>query len=680
MESLNEIAGLLCRCFVPAGNTQELKNPAEWTPEKLFKIPYSRKQCKTMEQARELSIRLAKSHGIKTAGWIDGVLREDVAMIDFDDKAAFEAALSLVKNETLKCIAVRSRRGGHIYFKSTDEFKKLSYTQFYNALTLETDCKVGSNRNQIITALCLPDGQLRTVEHCCKELAPCPWYFVPRWKEDDFKANDFPQFLDLHEGARNDSFFRYAIPIKKLGKSYADFKDLVGLLNSYIVADPLNDEELDICTRPEAWEGVEDASVEDFDVEADFKGKFKHYIFGENFIAKYHGKNHGGKLYIYQDGIYNADVNIIRRAMRRERKSLTDNQIREALSYMKDAAPIIESKAEGIPFQNGLYTQGKLIQYSPDIFTTGRLACDFNPSAKCQAVDDFLSSATAGDEEKRKQLIECGAAALVGSPRLKKAVLLYGVANSGKSTFIDMLAAGIGADNISAVALQDLNQRFKLAELTDKRLNISEDTSNAYMNDMSVFKKVVSGDWLTAERKGEQNYKFRPSCLMLCAANELPRLNDKSEAALERFQIIPMNACFRKLDPTIRPRLRQKDAAEYFIKLAVFALPRLLEHGFTQSDESKEAREEYKRMNNPIYGFLQECEDKGRPIDGKDSFGHRVSTSDVYNRYKNFCDENGYKPESKNTFCRSVRALTGMEVKAFREGERVFKAFCYDLF
>ena len=63
---------------------------------------------------------------------------------------------------------------------------------------------------------------------------------------------------------------------------------------------------------------------------------------------------------------------------------------------------------------------------------------------------------------------------------------------------------------MSHVALQDLEEnRFQVAELYGKLANIFADLPNKRLQSSSMFKTLVSGDRITAERKHENPFVFR---------------------------------------------------------------------------------------------------------------------------------------------------------------------------
>ncbi len=75
--------------------------------------------------------------------------------------------------------------------------------------------------------------------------------------------------------------------------------------------------------------------------------------------------------------------------------------------------------------------------------------------------------------------------------RYEKALLLLGPGADGKSKFISILEALVGADNCSAVSFQDLEDQFHRSSLYGKLLNISTEVGSKAM-ESAYFKAIVS--------------------------------------------------------------------------------------------------------------------------------------------------------------------------------------------
>lgn len=130
-----------------------------------------------------------------------------------------------------------------------------------------------------------------------------------------------------------------------------------------------------------------------------------------------------------------------------------------------------------------------------------------------------------------------------------------------------------------------------------KLANLGDDIGDDFLqgSQVAVFKKIVTGDRIKAERKGQDPFEFNPYTKLLFSANDIPRMKDKTGAVLRRLVIIPFNARFSKyledgvtIDPKFRPyikyELNEQSSVEYMIKIGIEGLKRIIENnGFTKS-------------------------------------------------------------------------------------------------
>jgi putative DNA primase/helicase len=193
-----------------------------------------------------------------------------------------------------------------------------------------------------------------------------------------------------------------------------------------------------------------------------------------------------------------------------------------------------------------------------------------------------------------------------------------------------------------------------------KLANIGDDIGDDFLqgSQVSIFKKIVTGNRIKAERKGQDPFEFNPFIKLLFSANDIPRMKDKTGAVLRRLVIIPFNATFSKdapdYDPFIKYKLIQKDSIEYLIRLGVEGLKRVIFNDeFTKSDKVQKEIDEYEEENNPIIAFIADC--------GVDMIENEA-TADVYKRYQVFCADNSMQPMSNIVFSKQINKRLGFKV------------------
>lgn len=656
--SIEEIAGILFSGFVEGGVDGN------------FKAPFLNRKLQSWDKA-------------KSYRHICGVLRDDVVLVDYDDPAAFECRLKIAEGLKQRCIAIRSpNRGGHFFWRNATRQVTKATTGTTTLLTLQpTDYKPAIKLKadgQIVPAkaaasLSKEDGTLREIVYCDVEngLDELPFYDAPL---EGFSNS----FLGMTEGdGRQEAIFNFMIPLKRAGLSYDQFLEVARLIDSYIFADSLA-EEFENAVRREAWDNVNDFNpVEYFSA----KGQFLHAKFGDFLIERHHVCNINNQPHIYQNGYYVPGAfGAIDKIALEYLPTLTKTKRAELCDYLRYVAPERQICAPRfICFRNGIFDleTGELTEHSPEIPMTNAIPWRYVPDAKSDMLDDFLNSVACGNDNIIALLEEIGGACLYRDNRpIRKAFLLVGDGSNGKSTFIDLLKAALDVENCSTLDFRDLDKRFQTAELYGKLANLGDDISDNFVENVSTFKKIVSGERITAEQKGRDPFSFEPYAKLIFAANTIPRFSDRSGAALNRLIMIPFDAQFREgrpeYDPQYRAKLTCPEVVEAYLSRAIQGIQRLLKVGkFTNSKEAEQLKDEFKIENNPVLAFIEECKNDAGEIEGI----YREPTETVYLRYSVFCSRGGLRPLSKNVFVKQVNKELGITVKNMRINEKVFRVF-----
>ena len=578
------------------------------------------------------------------------------------------------------CIAIKSpHKGGHIYWFNTNQTIKTSNTGNKTLLSLSpVDYKCGIKKVKSTGEIkaadnygCLsnPDRTFREVVYCSLNesggLDEVPFYDLP--------IKSGASFLGMGSGdGRQEALFSYMIPVKSAGYTYEQFKTVAELVELHLFREGLGDE-FENAIRQDAWDSI--------NVSSDQFGKgssFQHNKFAAYLMDKYHIRNINGQLHIYQDGVYVAGTGAIENAMLDEIETLKKRQRNEVLDYLLLRCRSSEPCSfDYIAFNNGIYNiaTDTLDPFNPDIIITNKIPHNYNRDAKSPLVDKVLDKLSCNDREVRYLLEEAAGACLYRSNTLGggKMIVLLGDKSNGKSTFIDILKAMLGEPNYSTLDVSEIKDRFSTAMLYGKTANLGDDISDGYIGDASQLKKIITGNTMKAERKGQDPFDFTPYCTMICSANDMPRIKDSTGAVQRRLLIVPMNANFQKTDPdydpTITYKLQQEENIEYFIQLALTGLSEVMANkGFTEPKRVKEELQNYEQENNPILAFLGECDTESEIIN--------EPTNLVYRKYEVFCTENGLVAGSKITFSKRINAALGTKVKDKRgEGGKKVKVF-----
>ena len=332
---------------------------------------------------------------------------------------------------------------------------------------------------------------------------------------------------------------------------------------------------------------------------------------------------------------------------------------------------------EYVNVKNGLLhvTTGQFKEHSPAFYSTTQLPVVYDPKATCPAIDTFLFDVLNGNKDDIQLAIEFIGYSMLMQVPLGKMLILYGPTHTGKSTFLELLKAFIGAENCAGLSLQSLDDeshRFSRAGLVGKLINISSDLSARHLSGDSNIKKIISGDSFSVERKGVDPFPFSPYTTLISACNELPISRDKSDAWLERLIILP----FFKQHTGVKAKrnyireLTTPQELSGLLNHAVGGVKRILETGvFTETETTKKTLNQYKLHNDNVHRFVSECYEVVNPSN-PDAIEYE---KDLYTKYTQWCGNEGEKSVSKTAMQKSLKRLLGYNVTRLqRNGKRVW--------
>ena len=598
---------------------------------------------------------------VKDLNGFGGVLADDTILIDIDDGDQAEILMNIVEEYQLNCRVYKTTRGKHFLFKNKEIER--NKTHCIVGIGLTADIKLGSRLSYEVIKI---NGEERFIEWDIDE--GDEYQTVPKWL---FPVKASADFIDMDAGdGRNQALFNYILTLQSNGFSVDETRECIRILNKFVLKEALPDEELEVVLRDEAFQKPVFYIGNTFQFD-----KFATYIKDNEHIVKINNQ-----LHIYKDGIYENGYKEIETIMIRHIPNLKKMQRREVLEYIDLIAEEKEmSDANLIAFKNGIYdiVRDELLPFSPDVVITNKIPWNYHADAYSALADATLDKLACGDEAIRALLEECIGYCFYRRNELGKSFILTGDKSNGKSTFLNMIKSVLGEHNISALDLKELGDRFSTSMMFGKLANIGDDIGDDFLqgNQVSIFKKIVTGNRIKAERKGQDPFEFDPFVKLLFSANDIPRMKDKTGAVLRRLIIIPFNATFSKddadYDPFIGYKLKEAECVEYLVRVAVDGLKRILTaNDFTQSSAVQEQLEGYEEENNPIISFIKES--------GADMIIGQP-TNEVYKRYQVFMADNGFSlPVSNIVFSRYITKVMGIKVKIKWLNGRTIRLFSED--
>lgn len=584
-----------------------------------------------------------------------GILAEDIVLVDFDDEIQAKIALDIIEGESLDCIVIKTTRGIHAYFKTNDHAQTCR-TKASLACGLEADIKLGSRNSY---AICKFNSVEREVIYQTGLIGEIPNYFIPMKNKIDF--------VNMNDGdGRNQTLYNHILTLQSLGLSKAEIRVILQIANEYVFEEPLSDSELETIGRDEAFR--KDSFYEGSSLAFD---KFSHFLISECNIIKLNGQ-----LYVYKDGVYVQGNNFIEAAMIKFIPRLKKSTRTEILEYItlvmtNEATP---APSNLIAFKNGIYdiVKDEMLDFDPKYVITNKIDFDYNPNAKSDLVRNTMRKISCNNDEITMLLYEVAGYCLFRKSELGKSFILSGKGANGKSTYLDMIRTMLGFENVASLDLSELCSEFKNSTIVGKLANIGDDISGDFIPDVSVFKKLCTGEALTFNEKFKNPYQASSYAKLLFSANSVPRMGKTKDsyAIKRRVVIVPFKARFTKSDPDYSPfikyELREPANIEYFIKMAVEGLKCVLENNdFTTCDVIEKEMENYEIENNSVLSF----------IDNGDVKIENESVGEVYLAYSVYCRESNLQAMSKIAFSKEIQKHLGLVSKTTSIAGRSIRIF-----
>lgn len=382
----------------------------------------------------------------------------------------------------------------------------------------------------------------------------------------------------------------------------------------------------------------------------------------------------GSTVYTYRDGCFRPDG---AHAAKMESHRLLDieakpgriDNVIELIRIAKsvDYSTLNQKAKDLVNVANGMldWQSGKLIPHDPKYMSTFQINAKWDPKAKSEALDKFLSEiATPQDLLFIEELLGY---LMIPDTSFHKSFAFVGMPGTGKSTLLKLMSTWLGEENISAIPLQSIeSNQFATSGLFGKLANICTELSSDAMEDVGMVKAISSGETITAEEKYQSRFSFEPFCRLVFSANEFPHVSDRKGAFIARMIFVEFGNIFRGTPGEVKGYHQLLAAApETFpamLNKAVTGLRRLIAAGhFTQSEASKRLAVDYTRRCNSVLFFFEEHCRTGVE-------GAWLARRAFYQRYNQWAKDHGLKPMSVHSCLEVIRSIRPAVEETFRDG------------
>lgn len=225
-------------------------------------------------------------------------------------------------------------------------------------------------------------------------------------------------------------------------------------------------------------------------------------------------------------------------------------------------------------------------------------------------------------------------------------VFCFGLGANGKSVLADLLryllgdyARAISSDTLTEAKRAAGSATPDLAELIGARLAMSAETEDGAALAESLIKSLVAGDTMTVRKLYGAPVQFTPQFKLMMLGNHKPIIKGNDYGIWRRVRLIPFKRTFKpeERDPALLDKLKAESA--HILAWMVEGCLDWQRRGLADVPATiQQATGEYQEEQDLIGRWLSEC--------CKLSPASETSSTDLYASYKNWCLDNGLRPNS----------------------------------
>ncbi len=382
-------------------------------------------------------------------------------------------------------------------------------------------------------------------------------------------------------------------------------------------------------------------------------------------IAESKAKELSDALYVYATEIEDDAVrteyikHVARMGSRRTRKTMIDDS--------RDINFIVSNDLDNdlylLNCQNGILNLKtfEFVGHSPDYLMTKIAQVHYNPNAKSEAWEKFVDEVLQGDKLKIEYLQKLLGYSLTGGTNEECCYLLYGASTrNGKSTLVETYAHMLG--NTDGYALNMKPETLAQKQNTDSRqasgdiarldgcrfLNASEPPKKMIF-DVALLKTLLGRDSITARHLHQSEFQFTPVFKLFINTNFLPLITDDTLFTSGRLNVITFDRHFEpeEQDKGLKDRLKEPENISGLLNWCIEGLKKYYTEGAVPPKAVIEATQEYRTNSDKIGNFISEC---------LEETGRNSTVKEIYEKYADWCRENGFGAENKSNFMAEMKA------------------------
>jgi len=285
---------------------------------------------------------------------------------------------------------------------------------------------------------------------------------------------------------------------------------------------------------------------------------------------------------------------------------------------------------------------GELLEHDPEHLCSRLSSIEYR-DAECPNWFNFLERIQP-DPQVRKYLQRAVGYSLTGDTGEQCLFFAHGTGRNGKSVFLETIGALLGefavASSMNAFELKKGAIPNDIARLAGARLVTVSETADGQRINEPLIKDLTGGDTITARFLRREFFEFRPEFKLWIRGNHKPAIRGTDEGIWRRIHLIPFEEYIT--DDEVDPHLLDKLKTELpgILKWATDGCIQWQRNGLQPPEVVVSATSEYRREMDSLADFIETCT---RP-------GGEVQATPLYQRYKEWAEDSGYKPLNQTNF------------------------------
>ena len=309
---------------------------------------------------------------------------------------------------------------------------------------------------------------------------------------------------------------------------------------------------------------------------------------------------------------------------------------------------------------NGTFNLGtmKLQDHNPDDMLTKVAGFKYLEEARCERFEDFISEVMNNDDEMVDFLQRVIGYSLLGDPKEEKLYLFHGnTTRNGKSTLVHCLTKMFGDYAVTtdpAVFLRNKNKNGdsaspQVSRWAGIRAVFSSEFEKGRFIDENFIKGLTGRDSISTRNLYKDVFEFVPQFVLFINTNNLPLVSDQTIFQSNRVQVISFDRHFdeSEQDKDLKAKLTTPESLSGIFNWCLDGVRKYRKYGVEPPQKVRNAIESFSKLTDKILAFFDNCMIY--------ESGAKVKGSDVYNRYKDWCNSISASADSKEDFFNSCR-------------------------